>query len=58
MRAVKIGLEARIQKEVDARWPILEWMVPHAANLINRFLMGSDGKTARYRVHHKFFKEV
>ena len=58
MGAVKIGLEARIQKEFDARWPIIEWMVSHAANLINCFLMGSDGKTAHYRVHHKFFKGV
>ena len=38
LRAIKLGLEARLQKELEATLPILEWMIPHAANTINRFL--------------------
>ena len=33
MRALKIRLEMRIKKEIDVRWPIIEWMVLHSANL-------------------------
>ena len=33
-----------------------QWMMPHAANLINRLLVGSDGKTAYYKIHHRCFK--
>ena len=55
IRAVKIGLESRIRVKVQPDWPIIEWIVPHAAELINRFSMGSDGKTPHYRVFHKFF---
>ena len=56
IRALKIGLEMRLREDVDARWKILEWMVPHASDVLNRFNMGKDGKTPHYRVHHKFFK--
>ena len=56
LRAIKIGLETRIRAQVNIEWPVLEWMIPHAADVINRFLMGSDGKTAYYRIHHRWFK--
>jgi hypothetical protein len=51
---MKLGLEARIKKEV-VHEPILEWMIPQAADVINRFLVGTDGRTARYRVHLENF---
>ena len=35
---------------------MVEWMIPHAADVINRFLVGSDCKTAYYRIHHRWFK--
>ena len=50
LRAIKIWLEKRLQSPVDARWAILEWMIPLASDFINRYLVGSDGKTARHRV--------
>ena len=56
IRALKIGLEMRLREDVDARWKVLEWMIPHASDVLNRFNMGKDGKTPYYRVHHKFFK--
>ena len=55
MRAFKIGLEARLQAPVDARWAIVEWMIPLASDLINRYLVGSDGKTAHYRIYMRNF---
>ena len=56
MRAVKIGLEMRLKDDVDVRWPVIEWMIPHAADVLNRFSVGTDGKTPHYRVFHRFFK--
>ena len=35
--------------------PVLEWMIPHAAQTINRFQIGEDGRTAHYRLHLKNF---
>ena len=55
LRALKLGLEARIKKEVDVNSEILEWMIPHAADCINKYLVGKDGRTAHYRVHLKNF---
>jgi len=55
LRATKLGLEARIQREVAKTEAILEWMIPHAADTVNRFLLGMDGRTAYYRVHLKNF---
>ena len=56
IRCVKLGLEARLGKGIDAKLAILEWMIPHAPELLNRFLMGRDGKTPFYRIHHRHFK--
>ena len=51
LRATKLGLEARLGEEVEATRAILEWMVPHSANTVNRFLVSADGRTAHYRVY-------
>ena len=55
MRCIKLGLEARIKKSVDARQPVMEWIIPHAADCINRFLIGEDGRTPHFRIHAKMF---
>ena len=55
LRAIKLGLEARLEKEIDNKQAILEWMIPHAADSINKYLVGEDGRTAYYRVNHKNF---
>lgn len=36
---------------------ILPWMVMHSANTLNRFNVGKDGKTPRYRLKQRDFKE-
>ena len=37
LRAIKVGLEQRLQSPVDAPRAILEWMTPLASDLINRY---------------------
>ena len=54
LRAIKLGLETRIGVEITDTMAILEWMIPQAADTINR-LVGDDGRTAYYRVRHKNF---
>ena len=46
MRAIKFGSEKIIGALVDIERPMVEWMIPHAADVINRFLVGSHCKTA------------
>ena len=54
-RSVKLGLEARIGRGIRAEEPILEWMIPHAAESLNRFSVGKDGRTPYYRTWHRPF---
>ena len=53
MRAMKIGLEHRIQMKIDTSWKILVWMVELAPTLINRCFVGHDGKTPYARLMGK-----
>ena len=54
-RAVGEVKAQRLQSPVDARWAILKWMIPLASDLINKYLMSTDCKTAYYRVHMRNF---
>lgn len=53
IRALKLGLEQRSNAKITTEWKILEWMVEHAAVLINRCLVGYDGKTPYARLMGK-----
>ena len=53
MRAMKIGLEQRIQMKIDTSWMIVEWMIDLVPTLINRCLVGHDGKTPYVRLMGK-----
>ncbi len=55
LRAVKIALDRRLGRVLDPKCAALKWMVPHACDLINRYLVGADGRTAFYRLNHKNF---
>ena len=55
LRATKLPLERRIQTKIGTKAPILLWMITHAAETINRFLAGTDGRTPHYRLHGKHF---
>ena len=54
-RAVKIAIERMIKTKIQKKAPILHWMVLHAVETINRFLVGADGRTPHYRLHGRNF---
>ena len=45
IRALKIGLEQIIGIRIPTSFKIMEWMVEFALVIINRCLVGHDGKT-------------
>jgi hypothetical protein len=53
IRAMKIGLEQRLGAKIKTNWEIMEWIVELSAVLINRCLVGHDGKTAYARLMGK-----
>ena len=55
LRAIKLGLEQRLEAKHDPREPVLHWMIQHAGDMVNRYLVGEDGRTAFYRLHNKVF---
>ena len=55
LRAVKLALERRIKTKIQKQAPILQWMVMHAVETINRFVVGADGRTPHYRLHGRNF---
>ncbi len=55
VRAIKLGLESRIGKEVSMLLPVMEWIIRHAPSVINRVQLGVDGRTSYYRIHHRDF---
>ena len=44
-RTLKSALESRIGKQVPNNSSVIPWLVNHAANIINYFGIGEDGKT-------------
>ena len=57
IRALKIGLESRLKRKIESDEIILQWMVEHAATLINRCQKGHDGKTPERRLKGKESKQ-
>ena len=55
-----MALECRIKARVDVEAPIMEWMVEHAARILNCHLMGHDGKVphSRARCRNPFPTQV
>ena len=53
LRAMNIGQEQRIHMKIDTSWKSVEWMVELAPTLINRCLVGHDGKTPYARLMGK-----
>ena len=53
VRTMKIDLEEKLGTQVPCAHPIMSWMVEHAAETLNRYLVGEDGKTAYERLRGK-----
>ena len=49
MRTMRSALESRWGIKLSGRHPIFAWMAENAAVLLNRYLVGRDGKTAYER---------
>ena len=48
-RSIMAGLEARFNKKIPATHPVIGWAVEHVADCMNRYIIGSDGRTAMAR---------
>ena len=55
IRSMKDGLEFRLGERIEAEHMLLAWLVQHASWCLNRFKVGSDGKTAFERLKGKKF---
>ena len=49
-RALKIALEARLKISIGEGTPVMEWIIEHAAFLLNKFSLGHDGMTPHERL--------
>ena len=45
-RVVKLDLEHRLGKRVQVTHPVFAWLVEHAVDLLNKFLVGMDGENS------------
>ena len=46
IRTIKSSVEASYKTELGPRHPLLSWLIPDAGQLLTRFHVGRDGKTA------------
>ena len=51
VRAMKIGLEARLKRKVESDWKIMEWITELAGELLSRGQVGKDGRTPYLRLY-------
>ena len=56
VRTMKLALEERIGVPIPSTHAIMTWMVEHAAETLNRFLVGSDGRTPYERMKGKRYR--
>jgi len=53
LRVHKLALESRIGTKLPVKHALFTWLVEHAADVLNRFAVGADGKTAVQRLKGK-----
>ena len=49
-RVLKVQLQARVGREIEADKPIKPWLIRWAAMSVSRFMVGKDGKTPYQRL--------
>ena len=57
-RTINDGVESKIGRGLSNGRRIIPWLVKHAADLINRYVVQSDGKTAHQKWKGVSFKNV
>ena len=50
VKVVKDSLEEMLDVQIPTDHPVMSWMVEYAADCLNKFQVGKDGKTAYERV--------
>ena len=53
VRVLKLALETNLNVRLPCAHPIMAWLVEHAAYLLNRCQLGTDGRTPWGRLHGK-----
>ena len=56
VRTLKMALERHLESKLSVSHPATTWMVEHAADLLNKFAVGEDGRTAYERVKGKKYR--
>ena len=55
MRAMLLALERRLDAKIPVTHKVVTWLVEHAADILNKFAVGIDGRTAYERIKGKKF---
>ena len=53
IRTLKLSLETRVKGRIPNEHSVMAWLVEHAAYMLNRCRLGTDGRTAYGRLHGK-----
>ena len=53
IRTIKMSTESRLGARIPVGHPQMSWLTEHSAYLLNRFQLGTDGRTAYGRMHGK-----
>ena len=53
IRTLKLSTELRVKGRLPNDHPVMAWLVEHAAYMLNRCNLGTDGRTAYGRLHGK-----
>ena len=56
VRTLLVALDGRLKGKVSVFHRVVTWLVEHAVDLINKFAVGADGKTAYERVKGKRYR--
>ena len=52
-RTIKMSLERKINKTIPSMHALMTWMVEHVADLLNKYVVGKDGRTPHERMRGK-----
>ena len=56
-RVIKTALERRTESDIPIDHPIVTWIFEHAADVLNKYQVGADGRTAYERITGKHIHE-
>ena len=57
LRTLKVALESRLKARMSSSHPVMQWFVEHTAFVLNKYALGSDGKTPYGRLHGREGRE-